>query len=99
MHAARRSLGVLVAALALAAAAAPARAGELRLGFADDVAMAAFPESAALARAAGFSYARVYIAWSDVAQRRPAAPRDPADPAYDWTKVDEDLVPYAGTGL
>src|SRR3954447_13132669 len=24
------------------------------------------------------------IAWTNVAQRRPAHPRDPSDPAYDW---------------
>jgi hypothetical protein len=31
---------------------------------------------------------RITIEWSTVAQRRPKAPADPADPAYNWTAVD-----------
>jgi hypothetical protein len=31
---------------------------------------------------------RVTIEWSTVAKRRPKAPADPADPAYNWTAVD-----------
>jgi hypothetical protein len=31
---------------------------------------------------------RITIDWSQVARRRPAAPSDPADPAYNWTVVD-----------
>ncbi len=92
---------VAVAAVALVlAAASPAQNGPaLRFGFADDAAMQAFPASARIAEAAGFSYARVYISWADVARARPANPRDPNDPAYDWSEVDADLAPYAHTGL
>jgi hypothetical protein len=31
---------------------------------------------------------RITIDWSSVARRRPTAPADPADPAYNWTIVD-----------
>jgi hypothetical protein len=31
---------------------------------------------------------RITITWSAVARRRPAAPADPSDPAYNWTAVD-----------
>jgi hypothetical protein len=31
---------------------------------------------------------RITIDWSAVARRRPAAPADPSDPAYNWTVVD-----------
>jgi hypothetical protein len=31
---------------------------------------------------------RITIDWSSVARRRPAAPADPGDPAYNWTAVD-----------
>src|SRR4029450_6758785 len=31
---------------------------------------------------------RITIDWSSVAKRRPAAPANPADPAYNWTAVD-----------
>jgi hypothetical protein len=31
---------------------------------------------------------RIKIEWADVAKRRPAAPANPADPAYNWAAVD-----------
>src|SRR5918997_419077 len=31
---------------------------------------------------------RVTLEWSAVARRRPVAPADPSDPAYNWTAVD-----------
>jgi Glycosyl hydrolase catalytic core len=31
---------------------------------------------------------RITIDWANVARRRPVAPADPADPAYNWTAVD-----------
>jgi hypothetical protein len=31
---------------------------------------------------------RIKIDWANIAKRRPAAPANPADPAYDWTAVD-----------
>src|SRR4051794_41911320 len=90
---------LLVLAGLLCASPAAAQPGVLRIGFADDAAMIAYPGSAQVAVQAGFSYARIYLSWADVARSRPADPRNPADPAYDWSEVDRTLAPYAGTGL
>jgi hypothetical protein len=38
---------------------------------------------------------RVTVDWASVAKRRPKAPADPADPAYNWTAVDH-VVANAG---
>src|SRR5690349_5152877 len=91
-------LAVLLGCLAGGTPAA-AETRVLQVGFADDASMIAYPDAARLAVAAGFSYARVYVSWAEVAPRRPAAPRDPADPAYDWSYVERTLAPYTGTGL
>jgi hypothetical protein len=97
----RRTLLSTAAVLALLVTATPAVAqpGTLRVGFSDDSAMRAYPAAASVAVNAGLSYTRVFIGWSDVATRQPANPRDPNDPAYDWSSVDANLLPYAGTGL
>jgi hypothetical protein len=97
----RRTLLSIAAVLAVLVPAVPAAAapGTLRIGFSDDSAMRAFPASAPVAVDAGLSFARVFIGWSDVATRRPLHPRDPNDPAYDWSSVDANLAPYAGTHL
>jgi hypothetical protein len=97
----RRTLLSIAAGLAVLVPAAPAAAtpGTLRVGFSDDSAMRAYPASASVAVDAGFSFARVFIGWSDIATRRPARPRDPNDPAYDWSAVDANLAPYAGSHL
>jgi hypothetical protein len=34
---------------------------------------------------------RINLNWNDVAERRPAHPQDPADPAYDWSLYDRAL--------
>jgi hypothetical protein len=38
---------------------------------------------------------RINLNWNDVAERRPAHPQDPADPAYDWRLYDR-AIRYAG---
>ncbi len=38
--------------------------------------------------ALGARFVRVDMRWDLIATRRPAAPRDPADPAYDWSAYD-----------
>ncbi len=38
---------------------------------------------------------RINLNWPDVAERRPAHPQDPADPAYDWRLYDR-AIRYAG---
>ena len=65
----------------------------------DDAAQRAFPSELLVARAAGLSSARVYVDWSAIALRRPASPRDPADPAYDWKALDADMARYGSSGL
>src|SRR5450432_4217094 len=65
----------------------------------DDAAQRAFPSELTSARADGFSAARAYVGWSDVATRRPAKPRDPSDPAYNWAQTDADIARYGAAGL
>ncbi len=65
----------------------------------DDAAQRAFPSELLVARAAGMSAARVYVDWSAIALQRPASPRDPADPAYDWKALDADIARYGRSGL
>jgi hypothetical protein len=53
-------------------------------------------------RDAGASYARIAVEWSEIAPDAPPAgwqPRDPADPRYDWRRVDESVVSAVGAGL
>ena len=66
---------------------------------ADDAAQRAFPSELTSARGVGFGAARAYVGWADVALRRPAHPRDPADPAYDWAQTDADMARYGAAGL
>jgi hypothetical protein len=75
--------------------------GTLPVTFAisDDAAQRAFPSELASARGIGFGAARAYVAWGDVASRRPAKPRDPADPAYHWSQTDADMARYGAAGL
>ena len=39
--------------------------------------------------ATGVKVTRVDVLWGEVAPRRPADARNPADPAYDWSRYDE----------
>jgi len=90
-----------LAALAPVAVAAPA--GALALGIYDgrfSGADAARTGAAlALTRAAGAGSVRILVRWSRVEPRRPAAPTDPADPAFDWTAVDGAVRAAAAAGL
>ena len=71
------------------------------VGFAisDDAAQRAFPAGLLAARTVGLSAARAYVDWSTIAPQRPAAPLDPADPAYDWAALDADVARYTQAGL
>ena len=106
-------LGALLAVGAVAAGAAESAppppvspipaptAGTTPITFAisDDAAQRAFPSELASARGVGFGAARAYVGWADVASRRPANPRNPADPAYDWAQTDADMARYRAAGL
>jgi hypothetical protein len=101
----RRTLSVL-AALLVAAVAAPASAwGADRLVTAvQDPLDTAFhepdPDSAyQAARGAGASVVRVPLAWTTVAPTRPAAPTDPDDPAYNWSRLDQRVAAIQGAGM
>jgi hypothetical protein len=93
---------VLVLAMLLASgavSAAVASAAPLTFAISDDAAQRAFPSELASAKGIGFGAARAYVSWADVATRRPARPRDPADPAYDWAQTDADVARYGAAGL
>ncbi|MDX6617879.1 MAG: polysaccharide biosynthesis protein PslG [Gaiellales bacterium] len=65
----------------------------------DDAAQRAFPSELLAANAVGLSAARTYVDWSAIATQRPAEPRNPADPAYDWTALDADVARTRHSGL
>jgi hypothetical protein len=104
---ARRGLaiacGALLAALAVAAPAEAERPFDF--GFADDrFADNLFTSSNAEVRNEWFGraesvnsrYARINVYWSVVTgDSEPANPRDPADPAYDWTEIDNAVTSAA----
>jgi hypothetical protein len=91
MRPARRALAsaLLLALAAVAAlAAAPAQA-ELQLGIQDDALLTSQePNAWPFAQGLGPKVVRYNVAWEQVASTRPAAPDDPADPAYDFTHAD-----------
>src|SRR3954471_2229122 len=65
----------------------------------DDAAQRAFPSELTSARGIGISAARAYVGWANVATRRPAQPRNPADSAYNWSLPDADMARYAAAGM
>ncbi len=79
--------------------ATPANPQGIPFAISDDAAQRAFPAQLVVARSLGLSSARAYIDWSAIATARPAQPRDPNDPAYDWSTVDADMARYTGAGL
>ncbi len=98
-----RRAGVILAVLAaavLAASASPARASRyLRVGIYDDAQMLYGPtdKTFAYVKALHAQEVRITLYWGGpfgVAQKRPASPTDPADPAYDWSLYDR-AVDYA----
>lgn len=89
---------VAVALLALAAPATSSAARPLAIGFLDGV-FSADDRAPWLQRAAdsGSDIVRIDIGW--VAGTRPANPRNPADPAYDFTRADTAIVDATARGL
>ncbi|MBA2522099.1 MAG: cellulase family glycosylhydrolase [Solirubrobacterales bacterium] len=82
----------LLALVALLAVAAPRAEGarNLDIGFADNLygLQSKSAREFKLTKTTNADIIRVNMYWSIVAPNKPAAPRDPADPAYDWTKID-----------
>jgi hypothetical protein len=91
-----------IAGLALAFVSGGAHAAHpLRTGFVDPTAFSGpnAAKSVVRARAAGASIVRLLLGWSGVASEPPAAPRDPADPAYRWGSFDREVVDAVRGGL
>jgi hypothetical protein len=49
--------------------------------------------------ASGVTFTRVGVSWVEIAASRPAAPRDPSDPAYVWSRYDAILDGLAARGI
>ena len=100
----RPALTGALAALVLVvfAGAVPTQAGAARgldLGFADPILGVADPGVRELwqsrAASAGANTIRISLPWNAVAAREPTAPRDPADPAYDFRSADAAIADAA----
>lgn len=84
----------------------PTHAGaaqELELGFADPLYHSPDPLERATvldqSLAAGASYARIIISWKAVAPRKPLDAQNPADLAYRFSRLDEQISDAAARGL
>ena len=97
-----RRLGVFgVLLLALLVVSSAGAGGPLRTGFLDPGAFVG-PGSArsfARAQAAGASLVRIPLVWNVVAAQRPTDAADPADPAYQWSTVDQEVAGAVRAGL
>ena len=49
--------------------------------------------------ATGTRFSRFTILWNQIARERPANPRDPDDPAYDWSRIDRIACAMAEAGI
>lgn len=97
-------IALLTALLLLAGSStALAGAGTMRTGFLDgDFGSAdATLRGESLGEAAGLGsrIVRVSTSWAGLAPRRPAAPTDPRDPAYNWTSTDTAVRETVAAGL
>jgi hypothetical protein len=98
---------IAIAAFALATDVATpevrAAKGPFDLGLQDPVFSSRNADMRALwldrARAAGSGTVRFGAQWRSIATARPAAPSDPSDPAYDWTRLDEQVRAAAARGF
>jgi hypothetical protein len=96
--------GVAAAATATAPVRLAGPSSQFQTGMVDYEGSAAVGGSMFLQRtkAAGASIVRIGLQWAQVAPAARAAtfdPRDPADPAYDWSAVDAALEATAASGL
>ena len=102
LHSARRRVALLVGALALLVtlpACAEAKSN-LQVGFLDNAYALSAPSAYwgdAVALNVGF--ARWDVQWRNITSGRPAHPRDPEDPAYDWSGSDAFMRQAAAHGI
>jgi hypothetical protein len=98
----RRTLGGAVLALVLAVALpATAHGRGLTLGVMDFGIFEGADSGAWYARTsdAGASMVRLTVSWASLAPTRPANPRDPLDPRYDWGRTDAAVRGAVAHGL
>lgn len=93
---------VLVAAVMLSGSSGDAPIGAVAAVQDDHLPVdpvATIPGRLELLRKTGVTTTRVDLFWGKIARRRPADPRNPSDPAYDWTRADLILKTLARDGI
>ncbi|HET7648186.1 MAG TPA: hypothetical protein VFK17_06415 [Gaiellaceae bacterium] len=97
----RASFALLVALLATVLLAPPAQASRhLLLGLMDDANTLNAPATTfPLLGELHVQVTRMTLTWSGVARRKPAHPRDPADPAYSWGRYDAAVQAAEAQGI
>ncbi len=92
-------LAVLAAAAALCAPAASA-SPHMLVGLLDDANTLGDPATTfPILKTLRAQFVRMTLNWRVVATAQPAAPRDPTDPAYDWTRYDRSVEAAAANGV
>ncbi|MBJ7455313.1 MAG: cellulase family glycosylhydrolase [Thermoleophilia bacterium] len=99
----RRMTGIAIATAAAAALAVPATGAGAVAALQDDVlataSLSQIPERLELVKETKTKVARFDILWSLVAPNPPANAANPADPAYDWSRVDAVLSGLAAANI
>lgn len=97
----RRAATLVLGVLCAMTCATPAHARGLTTGVMDFAPFEGADNAAWYGRAtnAGVGLVRLTVHWSSAAPQRPANPRDPADPRYDWTKLDASVRGAAAAGV
>lgn len=85
--------GVLAVAVFGATAASASAARGMKVGFYDEALTLEYPDDFGFRTLAdlGADVVRMNLYWNRVATSRPRHPRDPGDPAYDWSAYDTAL--------
>jgi hypothetical protein len=99
VRALRAALAALAALLAACGAAAAAPIASLQDDNLVNVSGPALDARLDALAATGAKATRVDVLWREVAQTRPADARDPADPAYDWSRYDQIVRGLAARGV
>ena len=95
-------LTLVLALLALALGAGPAAAAPIMALQDDALVNVRGPELEArldALAATGVKVTRVDVLWGQVAPTRPRDARDPADPAYDWSRYDQIVRGLSARGI